>query len=322
MQNFSQKTHQMLNDAELLTLTLRAAKTEKEATLALLDYLVEIDARRLYATVNTCSSLFDYLVKELGFSHPAASERVNTVRLMRAVPLVKEHLETGKLTLTSAAQIQRFVNAEQKVDPKGRAVSTEVKQKIIDACLGKSKREVEKTLFEKQSEPARILTQEKVRALSSSRTEIKFTVDEATLEKLKQLKDMTGDASLEKIFDQALDALLMVEKKRRGVVPKQSGVIERKIRAPGETQPTRKNAPKMTTTNHATQDPPADKASARPTRDTITELTTEAATEAATEATTKPKPLLRPAPSSALNSRFIPIDLKRFVFSGSNGRCE
>ena len=151
MQFSSPKIFYSLNDTELLNLTLHAAKTEKGATLALLDYLVEIDTRRLYATVNACSSLFNYLVKELGFSHPAASERVNTVRLIRAVPPVKEHLKTGNLTLTSAAQIQHFVNAEEKVYPKGRAVTAEKKHEVVEACLGKSKREVEKTLFEKHS---------------------------------------------------------------------------------------------------------------------------------------------------------------------------
>ena len=151
MQFISENSYYSLKDAELLKLTLLAATTEKEATLALLDCLVEIDTRRLYGTVNACSSLFNYLVKELGFSHPAASERVNTVRLIRAVPPIKEHLKTANLTLTSAAQIQHFVNAEEKVYPKGRAVTAEKKHEVVEACLGKSKREVEKTLFEKHS---------------------------------------------------------------------------------------------------------------------------------------------------------------------------
>ena len=137
------------------SVTFRFGKLQKAAALALLDYLVEVDSRRLYATVNACSSLFDYLVKVLGFSHPSAAERVNTVRLMRSIPQVKKTFETSNLTLTSAAQIQRFVSAEQKVHPHGKAVILEKKEEVVQVCLGKSKREVEKTLFEKQSEPAR-----------------------------------------------------------------------------------------------------------------------------------------------------------------------
>jgi 5-methylcytosine-specific restriction endonuclease McrA len=282
MQFIPKNSYQDLPDAELLRLTLRAAKTEKEASLALLDYLVEVDERRLYATVNACSSLFDYLVRELGFSHPAASERVNAVRLIRAVPPVKEHLETGKLTLTSAAQIQRFVNAEQKVHPQGKAVSSEEKEKVVEACLGKSKREVGKTLFEKQSEPARALTQEKIRPLNSTRSEIKFSVNEETLNKLHQLKDLIGNPSLKEIFDQALDAFLLVEKKKRGVISTQSKVTKAKSKVRAE----------KTVASIAVQGQPAE--SAR----------------------------LKNRTATQLNSRFIPIDLKRFVFARSNGRCE
>ena len=315
MHFISQKYFHALKDSELLKLTLLAAKTEKEATLALLDYLVEIDSRRLYAAVNACSSLFDYLVKVLGLSHPAASERVNTVRLMRAVPPVKEHLETGKLTLTSAAQIQRFVNAEQKVDPKGRAVTTEEKQKVVEACLGKSKREVEKTLFEKHSEPARILIQEKVRAVTASRSEIKFTITEITLEKLKQLKDLRGDQSLEKIFDQALDALLLIEKKKRGVIPKQTTVNDAKI------DPLRESTAEITTANHAVQGRPAHKASAK-TYSVKSTNPCAAQGPLADKATAKTEAKVKPALTPAINSRFIPIDLKRFVFARSKGQCE
>jgi hypothetical protein len=224
MQFTTKDLYQSLNDAELLKRTLLAAKAEKAATLALLDYLIEVDSRRLYATVNACSSLFEYLVKELGLSPPAASERVNAVRLIRAVPPVKDHLQTGKLTLTSAAQIQRFVNTEQKVHPLGKAVSRDEKDQVIAACLGKSKREVEKTLFEKQSEPARVISQQKVRIIIANRSEIKFTVGESTLEKLQQLKDLTGDTSLERIFEQGLAALLLAERKKRGLIQKSSEV--------------------------------------------------------------------------------------------------
>ena len=294
MQFILQKPFHTLKDAELLKQTLSAAKTEKKATLALLDYLVEIDARRLYATVNACSSSFDYLVKELGFSHPAASDRVNTVRLIRAVPPVKEHLETGKLTLTSAAQIQRFVNAEQKVSPKGRAVPTEVKLNVIEACLGKSKREVEKTLFEKHSEPARILTQENVRVVTSTRSEIKFTVDETILKKLTQLKDLIGNPPLEKILDQALDALLVVEKKKRGVEPRKSAG------GANQNKPLEKNTEKMATSNQEEPGRPADSAAGK------TEIKVKTKIENIAQ----------------INSRFIPIDLKRFVFARSKGQCE
>jgi hypothetical protein len=307
-------SYRNLSDIELLKLTLHAAKTEKEATLALLNYLVEVDTRRLYASVSGCSSLFDYLVNVLNFSHPAASERVNTVRLIRAVPPVQEYLETGKLSLTSAAQIQRFVNAEQKSHPKGKSISLEAKQKVIEACLGKSKREVEKTLFEKHSEPARVLVQEKVRLVTATRSEIKFTVDEATLEKLQQLKDLIGNPSLEKIFDQALDALLLSEKKKRGVIPKKGfgnelTVTETQLQSREVREPNDASSPRR---HRAVQGPLADSAILE-TRADVQQTDVQQTEAQQTEANRT---------DAQLNSRFISITLKRFVFARSNGQCE
>ena len=150
------------------------------------------------------------------------------------------------------------------------------------------------------------MIQEKVRTVTASRSEIKFTVSDYTLEKLKQLKDLIGDQSLEKIFDQALDALLLSEKKQRGVIPKQAIVSDRKI------NPARKSAPQPTIATHAAHGRPAYKEIAETENGSTTESNIES----------KTSPLFKPALKFALNSRFIPIDLKRFVFARSKGQCE
>ncbi len=56
-----------LTDLELLDLTSKAAKNEKTATLVLLTHLEEVDKRRAYA-VDAYSSLFDYVVRDLGYA--------------------------------------------------------------------------------------------------------------------------------------------------------------------------------------------------------------------------------------------------------------
>ncbi len=205
--------HHLVSDHELLSLTLHAAKTEQAATLVLLEYLLEIDTRRLYA-VKAYHSLFEYCTKELGYSEPAAAERVNAVRLMRKVPDVKLHLEDGRLNLTTAAQIQRFIKTEEKVS--AAKVSPEVQVEIITACLGQSKREVERTLLEMQSEPASLLTRERVRTVSATHSEIKFAVGDETLRKITALKELMGDISLESIFDQGLELLILKGQKKQG----------------------------------------------------------------------------------------------------------
>ena len=213
----NKRVYSEMNDHDLLNLTFLAAKKEKEATLALLEYLLEVDVRKLYAT-KAYSSLFEYIVKELGLSEPAAAERVNAVRLMQEVPAVKTHLEEGRLSLTTASQIERFIKTENKVRIERLPVSE--KATIVDACLDQSKREVEKLLLEKQSEEARILTREKIRPIASKRMELKLSVSLETFKKLEMPKELSGDKSLEAMFDEGPDLLLLKEQKRHGHVPK------------------------------------------------------------------------------------------------------
>ncbi len=209
--------HAQLNDEILLTHTLLAAKEEKNATLVLLEYLFEVDRRKLYAT-EAYHSLFDFIVRKLGYSEPAAAERVNAIRLMQTLPQVKTHLEKGELTLTTASQIQRFIKVEEKVASHKVAIST--KENLIVLCIGRSKREVERTLLSLQSAEAKMKTQEKVRPVSEQRTELKFTINQECLENLKRLQELKGNQSLESIFNEALKLLLTKEKNARGIRPR------------------------------------------------------------------------------------------------------
>src|SRR5438874_2682452 len=102
-----------LSNIELLINTKHAAATEKLATLALLEHLAEIESRRLFAE-RAFSSLFEYVVKELGYSESQAAERINAMRLVKQVSEVKEQIQAGELTMTAASQIHRFFKAERK----------------------------------------------------------------------------------------------------------------------------------------------------------------------------------------------------------------
>ena len=292
------RLHSSLKDQELLNLTFKAAASEKSATLVLLDYLLEVDVRKLYCTLKAYSSLFDYCVKELGLSEPAAAERVNAVRLMKSVPEVKSHLEAGRLTLTSAAQIQRFIKTEEKVSAQNKGTpiqSVSAKKDLIDACLGQSKREVEKTLFSKQSEPAKSLNQERIRAVSSNQSEIRFIAEDKTTQKINRVKELLGEKSLETIFDQALELLILKEEKKRGMFhhpeKRKSAEISKQIE-------------KDLTSNLKTPQP--------------IEFKIKKTEEVPVNKRKNDEIVF----SRSSHSRFVPIDLKRAIFQRSKGQCE
>jgi hypothetical protein len=207
-------SHAQLTDHDLLNQTVVAAKYEKAATLALLEYLCEVDSRKAYATL-ALSSLFEYIVKELGFSESQASERVSAVRLMRQTPGVKVHLESGKLNLSTAAKIQRFVQTEKKL---ATALKTEEKLDLIQECLGKSKRSVDHILFQHASEPTQVAMKERVTLVGEDQVKLTVTLDLKTEAKLKRARELIRTETVSELLGKALDALIEQQEKKMGKV--------------------------------------------------------------------------------------------------------
>ena len=95
----------VLSDRELLRQTSTLVRHERHLQGAIIDHLAEIEFRRLYLQ-RGCSSLFDYAVRELGYSDAAAGRRIGAVRLCADQPDARERLRDGSLTLSAAAELQ------------------------------------------------------------------------------------------------------------------------------------------------------------------------------------------------------------------------
>ena len=95
----------VLSDRELLRQTSALVHHERHLQGAIIDHLAEIEARGLYLQ-RGCSSLFDYAVRELGYSDAAAGRRIGAVRLCADQPGARERLRDGSLTLSAAAELQ------------------------------------------------------------------------------------------------------------------------------------------------------------------------------------------------------------------------
>ena len=94
-----------LSDRELLRETSNLVRHERHLQGAIIDHLAEIEARGLYLE-RGFSSLFDYAVRELGYSDAAAARRIGTMRLCADQPDAREGLRDGSLTLSAAAELQ------------------------------------------------------------------------------------------------------------------------------------------------------------------------------------------------------------------------
>ena len=170
-------------------------------TLLLLEHLHEIELRKLYLT-KAYSSLFEY-IKSLGYSEMQASERLNAMRLMFKIPEVKKSLETGKLTLTTASQLERFFKNKEKL---GESLKIEEKKELINSSLNQSKRKIETLLL--SHSPSLRLCQERERKITDQHSELKFVVKQETMEVLEEIKNIKGQVSLSEIFEESLKIYL------------------------------------------------------------------------------------------------------------------
>ena len=102
-----------LGDQALLSQTKLLAQKERSLHIQVLRHLREIEARRLYFSEGF-SSLFDYAVRELGYSAGAACRRIKAMRLCRELPEAEGRLKSGKLSLCAASQLQSFFEREKR----------------------------------------------------------------------------------------------------------------------------------------------------------------------------------------------------------------
>ena len=112
-----------LGDQQLLEQTKRLAANQRCIELHILDHLDEIDRRGL-ALRRGFSSLFDYAVRELRFSDAAAQRRIQAMRLCRRHGWVRASLQSGELSLTSAAQLETTFAGAERAERAGRQSRT------------------------------------------------------------------------------------------------------------------------------------------------------------------------------------------------------
>ena len=129
-----------LTDRQLHTDTKNLAAYERKITTQLLHHLREIETRKLFSDYGY-SSLFSYVVQELGFSEGSASRRINAARLLKEIPELEKKIEDGDLTLSHLSKASDKFKQDQITD-------TEFKRDVIATIENTSARECDKTLSE------------------------------------------------------------------------------------------------------------------------------------------------------------------------------
>lgn len=202
------ETLEIISRQLLINNTNRLVAKEREITAELIRHLCEIERRRLHLEMGF-GSMFDLLTKHYKYSEGSADRRISAMRLSKDVPGVMQAIEAGKLSLSSASQVQHFLQNEQK---QGKTYTPEQKSELAKTVEGKSRRETEKELL--KISPASVLPKDGERQVTPTQTQIRFLADEGLMKKLEKLKALLahhgnlGYAELiEKLADQALKKL-------------------------------------------------------------------------------------------------------------------
>jgi hypothetical protein len=186
-----------VSNSVLLSDTKRFALEERRNGMEVLYRLREIDARKLFASLGY-SSLFEYTVKELGFSEGSASRRLQAMRLIREIPEYETKLKDGLVNEGNLSKAQTFFNQLKK---DGKDYSKEEKLDLLGQIEGKSSRQTDQLFASIAPESAR---EEKTKPINEKETEIRFTADRALMEKLEKLKNLLGH----KLGDQKYASLI------------------------------------------------------------------------------------------------------------------
>ena len=165
------------------------AGQERELLTKILHHLKEVERRKLFSDFG-CSSLFDYATKELGYSEGQAYRRIQAMRLMRELPELEQKIQSGKLNLSNISKAQSFFKELKRSGGSKQGVSTHTKLEVLTELENQSTRQAQKQLF--AMNPQAALPKEKERIVAEDKTELRFVVDDATREKLEQVRSLLG----------------------------------------------------------------------------------------------------------------------------------
>ena len=228
-----------LPDQVLLAHTRSLVLHEQALQLAVLDHLREIQARLLHLRLGF-SSLFDYAVRELGYSEGAAWRRIKAMRLCTETAGTRERLQDGSLTLSAAAQLQNTFDLLQRTAtaaahpaaapelltgatgtaPEAGVSGAEAaaparpvpvldaaqRQELVAQASGKSTREVKQLLAGVAPEAAP--PAERMRALGEGRWELKVVIDAACQRGIEQLRALLSHVDPHLTLGQLVERLV------------------------------------------------------------------------------------------------------------------
>ena len=103
-----------LSDGDLLQAMRHTLHQQRQGVVQFLEYLVEVEARRLHVQAGH-NSLYGF-IRSLGFGEGEAYRRSSAAKVVRDFPAVKEYLAHGTLHLTAVSMLSKSLTAANHAD--------------------------------------------------------------------------------------------------------------------------------------------------------------------------------------------------------------
>ena len=333
-------TASALSDRELLRETSNLVRHERHLQGAIIDHLAEIEARGLYLE-RGFSSLFDYAVRELGYSDAAAARRIGAMRLCADAPQAREGLRDGSLTLSAAAELQWAFDRQRRrgsisgsaaIAPAESAAARSAaqnepaadsapavplppaepqppplvldavgRQKLVEEAAGKSARQVRQMLA--NLDPELAPPADRVRPLGDGRYELKAVIDAECQQGLEQLRGLLSHVDPRMTLGQLVGRLV-----KEGLDRHDPSRPPRRARSASRPADAKANAPPTPTPEQAQRNSaPAAKHAARP-ADTAAAPKTDPDAGHHAAPTPEPQPAVERRAASTTKDAAVPAD--------------
>ena len=180
-----------MTNAEIETKLVDLIKDERRITNEIL-VLINAAEERDLPRERGFPSTFEWLTRGLGYSNAAAYRRLQAAKLIRTLPEVQDKLATGELNLTTVAQAQGAIKAQEKIS--GEKMAAAAQAAIVTAIENQTSAEAERTLLELLPETAKVVNQERTTRLTAEQSRLTLNFSEEDLKNLAWARDYLSHA--------------------------------------------------------------------------------------------------------------------------------
>lgn len=200
-----------LSQTDLLNRFSNLVQTERKITHIVLEYIAEIDRRRIYLEL-AYPSLFEFLVKKHGYSPAAAMRRIESARLLKEIPEIAVQIKEGSLNLSQISQVQQAFKTVQKQEY--RKISTQDKLSLLKKIENTTQVETQVIIAQELNLPVPV-QQNRITHHQDESVSLTLHLNAEEVKRLEKAKDLLGHAVQDQSWVGLITYLAANEIKRR-----------------------------------------------------------------------------------------------------------